>query len=512
MSRPLLTIDVEAEIRKLTGQRFKTPADYAVELLRWSAARRPIRIDVAVTRASFTLSHDGEGLAPGAIRELGALFDRRRPDAERHAALVAIEEAAPELLAAFAVPGGRVRIATPSGARVTAYEYARGGAVLRVDPGDDDRFTVSIRGGRRDPELERRLIREAGRHSIVPVFVDGERINHGPRLDDTVVQVDLRNDRLHGVAGLPAKSDLVRVVRLRHGILFEEKLLASIGGMVFHAVVDEGGDDFEATTATLRRAGRRLYRRMAEMYDELTDDRRGRAFELLLARHEHTREPELLEGVRAFAVAAGQPIDLGGVRRLAAGGPLHAIALDEPLRRYDLGGRAVLRLTTRQRRFLEKELGRALAMPPLRRPDRGLAAALARLRLSIAARLFPPFGGRAGIPLDDAELEPAERAFLDAARAEIRAGAFALPGEDRPFGLRLRMADRQRRPLVRIARADGANEYRIARDHPIVRSMIDAYARSPAYLYPALVALAAGRDGYADNRAEAAQGALARLS
>ena len=512
MTRPLLSIDVEAEIRKLTGQRFKTPADYAVELLKWAATQRPMRIDVAVTRATFGLSHDGEGLSPRLTRDLAALFDRRRPEEERHEALVAIEGVAPELLAAFAVSGGRVRITTPSGNRVTAYEYSRDGTVLRVDPGDDDRLTISIRGRGRDPALERRMLREAGRHSIVPIFIDGERVNHGPKLDDTVVQVDLRNERLHGVVGLPSKSDLVRVVRLRRGIRVEERLLASVGGMILHAVIDESDDDFEATSGTLRRAGRRLYRRVAQMYEELTDERRARAFELLLTRYEHTREPELLEGVRTFAVASGQPLDLDGVRRLAAGGQLHAISLDEPPRRYDLSGRTVLRLTTRQRRFLEKELGVQLWVPSLRREDLGLAAAVARLRRSLAARFRPPLTGKAGRAVPDDDLEREELAFLEAVRAEIRSGAFSLPGEVRPFGLRFKMASRQRRPFVRIERGDGGNEYRVSRDHSLVRRMIDAYARSPAYLYPALSALAEGHDGYADNRAEAGLSALARLA
>jgi hypothetical protein len=511
MTRPLLRIDVEAEIRKLTGQRFKTPADYAVELMKWAAAQRPMRIDVSVSRAGFSLSHDGDGLSPRLIRDLAALFDRRRPDDERHEALVAIEDTAPELLAAFAVPGCRVRIATPSGTRVTAYEYTRDGNVLRVDSGDDDRLTISIRGRGRDLDLERRLLREAGRYSIVPIFIDGERVNHGPKLDDTVVQVDLRNERLHGVVGLPSKSDLVRVVRLRRGIRVEEKLLASVGGMIIHAVVDENDDDFDATGGTLRRAGRRLYRRMAEMFDELTDDRRTRAFELLLTRYEHTREPELLQGIRAFAVASGQPLDLAGIRRLAASSTLYAISIDEPMRRHDLSGRAVLRLTTRQRRFLEKELGARLAVPPLRRGDRGFFAAAARLRKSLAARLHPPFSGSAGRPAADEDLFPEEREFLDAVRAEIRSGAFALPGEGRPFGLRFRMAEGQRRPLVRVVRADGASEYRVSRDNPLVRRMVDAFRASPAFLYPALAALAEGHDGYADNRVEAGLGALARL-
>jgi hypothetical protein len=168
-------------------------------------------------------------------------------------------------------------------------------------------------------------------------------------------------------------------------------------------------------------------------------------------------------------------------------------------------------LTARQRRFLEKELGVRLAAPPLRRGDIGLRAAVARLRRAIAARLDPPFSGSAGRPVADEELDPDEIAFLEAVRAEIRSGAFSLPDEPRPFGLRFRMAARQGRPLVKVAGPDGSNEYRVARDHRLVRRMIERCAASPAYLFPALALLAEGHDGYADNRAEAGLGALSRL-
>jgi len=511
MTRTLLRIDVGAEIRKLAGQRLKTPADYAVELLRWAARQRPMRIDVAVTRAGFALSHDGEPVPTRLSRDLAAVFDRRRPDEERHEALVAIEDAAPELLAAFSVGGARIRIASPLGGRLAAHEYARDGAVRRVDPGDEDRVAITVRGRGRDPALERRLVREAGRHSIVPIFVDGERINHGPKLEDTVVQVDLRNERLHGVVGLPLASDLVRIVRLRRGIRDEEKVLPSVGGMTFHAVVDEADDDFDQTNGTLRRAGRRLYRRMAELYEELAGERRPRALELLLTRYEHTHEAELLQGVRAFPVAAGQPLDLDAVRRQAAAGTVYAISADEPLRAYDVAGRTVLRLTSRQRRFLEKELGTVFAVPPARRAERGVGAALARRWKALRARLRPPMGGVPGRAVRDAALAGDELAFLEAVRAEIRSGAFALPQEPRPFGLRFRMAERQRRPLVRVAR-EGGSEYRVAREHPLVRAMVAAFAAEPAALYPALVALADGHDGYAENRDEARRGALAQLA
>jgi hypothetical protein len=502
MTGGLLRIDVDAEIRKLTGRRFKTPAGYAIELLTWAAARKPQRIDVTVSRSRFALRLDGEGPSAAAMRSLAVLFDPDKPSDERHDALVAIEGGEPRLLAAFSPAGARVRIAAANGGRAVALECSRRG-VRRVPSGDDERPGIEVRGRGRDPALERKLLEEAARYAIAPIYVDGERVNRGLVLDDVIVQIDLRNERLRGVVGLPLKSDLVRIQRLEHEIRAEERIQPAVGGMIFHAAVDERDPDFDATMGTLRRAGRRLYARLAEMFEELGADRRGRAFELLLERYEHTHEAKLLEGVRAFAAAKGPPFDLWGVRELAARGALCAISIDEPLGRYDLDGRAVLRLTQKQHRFLEKELSARIEPPPLRRDDRGLKARAASWWKGIAARFVTPLGGRPGRPLDDAELMPEERAFLDAVRAEIRSGAFALPNEARPFGLRFRMADGQRRPFVRVAVRGGPSEYDVARDHPLVRSMIAAFTADRGFLYAALSALARGHDGYAENRTEA---------
>lgn len=499
----LLRIDVEAEIRKLTGQRFRTAGDYAVALLRWIARRRPLRIDVEISGARLSLRHDGEGPPRAAMRNLAVLLDPEKPPEERHEALVAVEDEEPGLLAAFSPRGAVVRVATLRGDRPAVFEYARGGRARRIDAAGGERPGIEVRARGRDPRLERVLLEEAARHSIVPVTIDGERVSRGLALDDVLLHVDLRNERMRGVAGLPLRSDLVRILRLEHGIRVEEKILPSVGGLVLHAVVDESDDAFDETMGTLRRAGRRLYARLAEMYGGLEGAPRGRAFELLSQRYGHTHEPQLLSGVRAFEVVGGTALDLEGVRALAAEGPLRAIPEGEPSKRYDVSGRPVLRLTPAQHRFLESELCLRIVPAPLRREERGPGARLASWWRGLFRAIRPPLGGRPGRALEDAGLMPEEKAFIEAVRAEVRSGAFSLPGEARPFGLRFRMADGQGRPLVRIDGAGRPNAYSVSRDHPLVRSMVAAFAADRGYLYPALAALAHGHDGYAENREQA---------
>ena len=97
--------------------------------------------------------------------------------------------------------------------------------------------------------------------------------------------------------------------------------------------------------------------------------------------------------------------------------------------------------------------------------------------------------------------------YYGSMRAEVRSGTFALSGEERPFGVGIRMAEGQRRPFVKVPRKDDRSEYRISRNHPLVEMMVEAVDNDPAFVYPALALLTEGHDGYADGR-EGAQKAI----
>jgi hypothetical protein len=507
----LLRIDVGAEIRKLAARRLKSPGEYAVELVRYAAASKALRIDIEISSRKLALRHDGSGALGGALAQLVAVFDELRPDAERHAALVALEEEhGLALLAPFSVGAPRVQLSGTVNGRARAVEFAPGRAPRRIAPLDHRGFAIVVRGRNREPAAEQRLLAEACRFSMIPVRVNGRRINRGLKLDDCLMQVDLRNPRLHGVVGLPSRSDLTRITRLRNGVQSEELVRPRINGLVFHAVVDEQDDDLDATWQTLRRAARRLYGRVARHFDELDEEGRGRALELLLERYGHTHDAELLDGVKAFPRVGGRPLTLEAVRNLAASRSLYAVDADQDAQRYEIEGREVLCLDARQRRFLERELRTTLLAPPPRVASGGLIVALRGLARAMKQGLVELLGGGPGRPVKDRELDPSERNLLELVRAEVRSGAFALPGETRPFGIRVRYAERQRRPWVKVRRKDGRSEYRLARAHPVIEQMIEAVEDDPSYIYPALIQLTDGHDGYVDSREPAQQAILDR--
>ena len=511
MTESILRIDVKAEIRKLTKQRFKSAGDYAVELVRWAAAQRPLRIDIEISSSRLSVTHDGQDLSQETLKRLVTLFDSSRPSSHRHRALVDLEEREGlALLAAFHPRASRVRIDGRVAGRRRGIEFDSSGMASSFVPGPGEGCTVTVRGRGRRPSMEKRLVEEACCYSLVPVRLNGKRINSGPRLKDTLVHVDLRNARLHGTIGLPALSDLTRIVRLKNGIREEEKIRPSIGGMIFHAVVGESDDDLDATWGTLRRAGRRLYQRLGKRFDELDESQRSRALKLLFDRYEATRDPALLDGVNAFKIHGYAPLDLAGVRLLARDREIFAVDPQQEAGDFDLEGRRVLRLDAMQRRFLEKELGTEILPPP---PRFGLLGMWKRMSIRLRQarkKLLSVFGGGPGKPVRTSSLDSGEKAFLDIVSAEIRSGAFSLPGEARPFGIGVRMAQDQRRPWAKVERRDGRSEYRISRHHPLVEAMVAAVATDPSMVYPALVALTEGHDGWVDTRSVHQQAILAR--
>jgi hypothetical protein len=505
----LLRIDVAAEIRKLVQRQFKSPGDFAVELVRFAVSHKPMRVDVTVRAGLFRVIQNGNPIDGHTVRRLAALFDPRRPDEGRHRALVALE-ADPGVLAAFSVRSPRVTIEGPIDGSPKRIEYAPGRVPKRLSTRREEGFAITVRGGGRNPAKEKRQLIESCRHSMVPIRLNGQLISRGLQVSECLLHVDLRNPRLHGAVGLPKSSDLVRIDRLRHGVRVEEVVRAPSSGVVFHGVVDELDDDFDATWQTLRRAAKRLFERLAARYGELGEEGRERGLRLLTDRFRHVREPVLLAGVKGFARVHGSPLELEQVREFARSARLHAIEPDEPVRGYDVEGRVVLRIDFRQRRFLEREIGVPLLPPP---PRSALVRPGERLRSwlrGLADWLRNAFGGGPGHPVRDQDLDPAEAGFLDAVRAEVRSGGFALAGEYRPFGIGIRMAEGQRRPWVQVPRRDGKTEYRISRSHPDVEMMVEAVDNDPSFIYPALILLTRGHDGYLETRAEAQQAILDR--
>jgi hypothetical protein len=487
----IFSLDVEAEIRKLTNRRYKVSFESVLDLVRaamgWGA--RSIRISMSKRALSIT----AKGVKPqaAAFQLVERIYDSSRSPEERQHALDELEKAhGLYMMGAFFRNPRMVAIEWWATDGMRGIRFTKKGGPVRYVPKGRSALKIAVTrrfGGAK----ERRAVCERCRFSEVPVFMNDFPVSGGRRVEQSLLQVDVVKEGLDGVVGLPSEGDVSCVTRLEKGIISDEVVIPITGGLLYSAVVEDGGREWDETVQVLRSAGRTLYYRLAERYEKLSDEGKERALELLFDRYWHTRRDDLLKGVRAFHRIDGAPLDFLQVRALVSADGVLAIDRDASPSHYDLKNRIVLSLTKKQRQFLESNLEIVLLAPPRREQFHTLGERLRSMLRPMAVR-FRQLICRPGRLVDDRALNPLERQFLKTLRNEVRTGRFSISGAGDPAHLAFAMGDSSRLPWALGERGAKGLRYRIPRRHPAVQAMVRKVARDPAYLYPALVLLSDG--------------------
>ncbi len=498
LENELFAIDVDAEIHKLVERRFKVSGEAIAELVSFAASLEPKRIDITLGRRQLKICCPGATLDDALLGRLILIFDPARAKTKRHLAMVELEKTfGLEFLAAFAGQPSRVAIEWTGSDRVRGIAFSPGSSPRAYTPSLSKGVNIAVSGPRGGLKKEKRVIERHCRYANVPVYLNRTKVSGGLHLDDCIVQESFAKADARGVIGVPLEGDLLRLTRLVSGVVKEEVVLPSRGGFVVNVAV-ETNQNLSTIADILSDMGSRLYANLAASYDD-QDDVGGRILELLFDRWGHRGGEQLLRGLKAFPQADGPPLDLDAVREAAKEGPVLAIDRDTPSAAYEIGDRPVLRLDRHQRRFLDHDLRIPLVTPPQRARFSILRTRLgARLRNAVeqAGHLL---GGGPVAPVPDDQLDSEERAFLDAVRLEISSGAFAFDRNDKRCPEEICMATGGKRPWILVRNHVGEDVLRIARTNRIVKGMVSAFDRDPAYLYPALVALTNGSGKTARN-------------
>ncbi len=498
MRDDLFAIDIDAEIRKLSKRLFKEEGEHFVELIRFAASLGPDQIDVALNRRGLVIQSKGAHPGEALIDKMSMVFDETRSDDRRHRALVAIEKSyGLGILAAFAGQPQKVMLTWTDSGQPKGIEIVEGQKPRRVTSAPKNRFEIAITSRIRNHKKMRRLIERRCRYSPIPICVNNTPLLGELHLDECIIQVALKNDRMHGVVGLPFHKDVQHITRLSHGIVNEKVVYPAWRGLVLSAIVEEQDQDFQATKATLKRAVERLLKRLKERYENFPGSTQERILELLFERYKNTGDESLLSDVHAFLTVDGPPLDLVKIKEIAKGGSILAIDLDSPIDAYEIGDKPVLRLSGHNRQFLN-DVGRIRLVPPPSRICRkklrdGLGAQIRDAAKWISNLL----GSVPGQPISKNLLDANEVAFLDALKANIEPmGSTPAKGDEQSSCEAVDMTERQRSPWVRLQRKGKPATYRLARSHPKIRAMMDAFQSNPLTIYPALALITDGQEGY----------------
>jgi hypothetical protein len=507
----ILTIDVEAEIRKICGQQFSSPAERLVELVRTVVryGARAVRVQVGLRWA--TIDTIGGSIPNDVIEYLSALGDARLESNQRHAALIACE--AEHLVGLMALLGaGGAEIQTANGGGLLGLQLPAGARPI-VTRGSETAPGIRIRVARRGQRRQEiAALRAACRFASLPIFLSGELVSAGMRTEDCLLEMTARSGQLECRVGLPRTGELCQTTILCQEVVSRESYSLSRRGFVHLAVVRDLGATSPdrirpALVKSLVSAAReKLYTTLRESLPAMPLADRRVARNLLFRRCERSADLSHIEGLRLFRLLSGDVVDLGQLRAAARDGAIWAIDSSATRRPWLVPPAELFLLDAKERDFVVKQLGMRIMQPPLLTRDtllsrgrRMLVAAGRSLRdglRSISARV-------AGVqPLSHTMLVPVERQLIAALRAELASGRYVVPGLSRDVSREVRVFMSRRGSLpLRVRRTSGGLCLLVPRHHPQVIRVVTAFCREPASLYPSLAVLFGGHDGFGKRKA-----------
>jgi hypothetical protein len=501
----LLTIDVASELRKLTQAQLQGPWQLPAELVRRAIRNRARRIEIELGRNVLRVHDDGDGLALETLERLAILLDPGHDSADRHAALTGLEQAgALALLAVAGLEPDRVRLVTetPAGPRVLDYRRRDATASVRpFSPPVPAGTTLEVSGARLDRSRARNWLASVCRFTPADVILDGQPVPRG--FPDSISRRPL-DPPLRGLVSIPREGDDARAWLLQDGVVSTHVTVTP--APCFEAAVEmrdlSTGD---ATAASLRDAierhldalieqavshlitlgespGARSERTRQRVAQLLLEAARQRRFAADVARlplfrgFERNDADELIPTWFDLVTIRGAIEPEAGERTVVALFPdqepadfaigARAFVLDEAERSL-LGDLLSLRFRQPRRKEGSGPWGRTLgaALRAIGDASQTLLAALWRKR-----------------PIDEDELTPQERRFLEVIRSAL--------GGQRTGGSAIR----------EISICEGEGRIRRARDvvwlprhNPEVLACIEAVSKDPSWAYPALLTLLGGR-------------------
>jgi len=497
-----LSVDVEAQLRKLPSRSFRSAHHYPVELVRGAVGRGSKRVDVRITRRAVEVSDDGNPVARELLDYLCSVVDPGRTDQVRQDALAYFEEGnGLELLACMAPFPEEVVIETGRSGSRTRTVLRRGLSPLRetIKQGPALRDSgTSIAILRRGNRLkERDAVADYCGFARASVTLNGRAVSLS-RPPEAVAFSDLKADGEFsgGKIWIPPGGDTCRVWLLRHGVRWRQAVYPPRSGLVFHCALEAHSTPRPETMTRMKEAAETLYRLLSKRYRGLPPQQRTRVEELIFLHFRHEGRTKLSDDFAPFRLLGGdRPLSLGQVVAEAEAGELRVLSDTDRVDRYDTRGGPVLVVSSRQREFLAQQVGLPLSAPPLRERSRGmlksvirrffegLLAALARMR---AKRLKAVKAG---------DLTQDEKRLLDEVGEMLDSHRFRLPFVPAGAYVEVFMVERAGRKPAVVLRKQRSASLVLFRRNRLVRSSAKAVADDPANIRMVMALLTDGHDG-----------------
>ena len=505
----LLRIDFDAALTKLAWSQLQGAWQLPAELVRLAIGSGARSVEIEIEPRHLTVTAPGSRLHPQRIADFASVLDTRLEAADRHRAMVDLEDNDAFVLSAIACSPLRSLLLTLGGEDGLRVELTTGGelsvanaGVSSLSPPD---LGLKLDGLQIEEERATTWLRRVGRFSRMPITINGARLDHG--LSGVLVEKRIaitsnaQGTPLAATLSIPRHGSSPRLWLLRHGIISTHATVP--GYPAFEAAIEmspvlevRGGASqvgFASGTsgAALRErlgpyieslvdASVGLTLSLARKAPSLPEKVRARAGCLLLEAASKRRRLSEVAGVEIFPLLSSEgrrlvSIDVvGRLVRVEDGGTcaLDAIPPGQDPQRFALVGRGALAISQSERALLGDLLNVVFSNPPVRARRR-----FGRRLQGWVSERVPSLRFAHGTVIPETDLEADERAFL----AQLRATDDAdLPATEFRSG------------TGKVYRASNGCLV-LPRDNALVQTSVRAVARDPAWLYPVVVALLAGR-------------------
>jgi hypothetical protein len=281
-----LSIDLEAELRKITREQHLNQVHYLVQLVRHALAHRPRGITIASSRHQLELAQDGATFDEEEWQILKMLLLRpRTPEPVVQEVLSRLEERHGIAVLSLFHMFPSVELATAD-KRLSA---AGGRSRLETGRRCLGGYRIRVQRDQRDLAAERRELEFFCAGAATVIRYNGRPINRPVKLADALLKVPFAFDSGLGAVGIPAAGDLCRFTYFKCGVRFGFKRFTPTDGLLLAGVWDDARPEFEPYYARSIRTGEFClkahgdlpYRAAAGRFDELDPESRRRIKQVL---------------------------------------------------------------------------------------------------------------------------------------------------------------------------------------------------------------------------------------
>lgn len=492
----LLSIDVDAEVRKLSARQFGQAHEVTIELARLLVRAGARQLDVVTSRRGVRLVAPGAVVSAAMLETLAQIFDGSVAPARRHELVVAWEaEHGTAWLAAMGAD--ETVLASVSAVGTVELRRRRGESPsLRLDASRRGTPAVSIHSKRAtERDVERHGVAQAARFARLPISVDGERVSRGAHAEDCFLAVELAAPGLAGVVGLPRDERHGRTIEVVDELVQRERLFHSPQGFVHVALAyttQATPARDELLCSSIRAARDRLYERLATTAGAWPERELASAKDLLSIVALRTGEPRWLRRTALFVDAEGARATLDEVGASAKAGAVLYVDPSDAERAPANDLQRVFVLDELDRELVRRWLG--LATTPAVPAEHGgvMAAAIRAVADDVRRLASVARGWWGGGHVAEAELDATERALAAALRLELTQRLAASAAGARQDVVRVGFVRRGRLP-GRLERAHGHTTLWVPRRDPRVVRAAQQLARDPSLARWVLFACVGGR-------------------